>query len=311
MSAATVAVSLAAPRDRLGRQCARRRAAGRAARPRRLRRPGRRARRAGRRTPVFAGSSAARDWPSTGSSARAPVARSARRAAIRSAAGRCGRDTVAGTSPRCSSRSRPTASRWAASTAASALAPRVAVRRAQAFYGLGADGIAGPATLAALSRAPVRAPALRSPIAAPLGDRYGPRGTTFHAGLDFPAVTGTPVTAAGAGRVVFAGYNDGWGTRSSLDHGNARAHPLRPPVRDHGLARRLGARPAPRSAASAPPATPPAHTCTSRSRSAAPTPTRASRSGSTDAPAGHTPDIFSPRRPRSRHRAASAAGGCP
>ena len=97
----------------------------------------------------------------------------------------------------------------------------VAVRRAQAFYGLGADGIAGPATLAALSRAPVRAPALRSPIAAPLGDRYGPRGTTFHAGLDFPAVTGTPVTAAGTGRVVFAGYNDGWGTTVVLDHGNA------------------------------------------------------------------------------------------
>ena len=66
-----------------------------------------------------------------------------------------------------------------------------------------------------------RAPALRSPIAAPLGDRYGPRGTTFHAGLDFPAATGTSVTAAGAGRVVFAGYNDGWGNTVVLDHGNA------------------------------------------------------------------------------------------
>ena len=97
----------------------------------------------------------------------------------------------------------------------------VAVRRAQAFYGLAADGIAGPATFAALSRAPVRAPALRSPIAAPLGDRYGPRGTTFHAGLDFPAATGTSVTAAGAGRVVFAGYDDGWGNTVVLDHGNA------------------------------------------------------------------------------------------
>ncbi len=118
----------------------------------------------------------------------------------------------------------------------------VAVRRAQAFYGLAADGVAGPATFAALSRAPVRAPALRSPIAAPLGDRYGPRGTTFHAGLDFPAATGTSVTAAGAGRVVFAGYNDGWGNTVVLDHGNAAAHPLRPSVRLLGLARRLRAR---------------------------------------------------------------------
>jgi peptidoglycan hydrolase-like protein with peptidoglycan-binding domain len=96
-----------------------------------------------------------------------------------------------------------------------------AVRRLQAFGGLPADGIAGPATLAALSQPPVRAPALRRPIAAPLGDAYGPRGTGFHAGVDFPATTGTPVTAAASGRVAFAGYDDGWGLTIVLDHGNA------------------------------------------------------------------------------------------
>ena len=95
-----------------------------------------------------------------------------------------------------------------------------AVRRAQTFYGLTSDGIAGPATLAALSRAPVRAPGLQRPIDAPLGDRYGPRGASFHAGLDFPAPTGTAVTAAATGRVVFAGYDDGWGNTVQLDHGN-------------------------------------------------------------------------------------------
>jgi murein DD-endopeptidase MepM/ murein hydrolase activator NlpD len=95
-----------------------------------------------------------------------------------------------------------------------------AVRRAQAFYGLTADGVAGPATLSALSRAPVRAPGLQRPIDAPLGDRYGPRGASFHAGLDFPAPTGTAVTAAASGRVVFAGYDDGWGNTVQLDHGN-------------------------------------------------------------------------------------------
>src|SRR3954454_5510498 len=86
-----------------------------------------------------------------------------------------------------------------------------AVRRAQAFAGLTQDGVAGPATFAALDRPPVTAPALRRPIAAPVGDGYGPRGTGFHAGLDFPAPTGASVTAAAYGRVAFAGYDDGWG----------------------------------------------------------------------------------------------------
>ncbi|MDA0161023.1 peptidoglycan DD-metalloendopeptidase family protein [Solirubrobacter ginsenosidimutans] len=95
-----------------------------------------------------------------------------------------------------------------------------AVERLQAFAGLAADGVAGPATLAALSRPPVRAPALRKPIAAPLGDRYGPRGNQFHAGLDFPAATGTSITAAASGRVIFSGYDDGWGLTVVLDHGN-------------------------------------------------------------------------------------------
>jgi murein DD-endopeptidase MepM/ murein hydrolase activator NlpD len=96
-----------------------------------------------------------------------------------------------------------------------------AVRRLQAFAGLPADGVAGPATLAALARPPVSSPPLRRPITAPLGDRYGPRGATFHAGQDFPAPTGTPVTAAASGRVAFAGYDDGWGLTVVLDHGNA------------------------------------------------------------------------------------------
>jgi peptidoglycan hydrolase-like protein with peptidoglycan-binding domain len=95
-----------------------------------------------------------------------------------------------------------------------------AVRRLQAFAGLAVDGVAGPATWAALSRPPVRAPALSRPIAAPVGDRYGPRGSGFHAGLDFPAPSGTPVHAAASGRVIFAGYDDGFGLTVVLDHGN-------------------------------------------------------------------------------------------
>jgi peptidoglycan hydrolase-like protein with peptidoglycan-binding domain len=94
-----------------------------------------------------------------------------------------------------------------------------AVRRAQAWAGLAVDGVVGPATRAALRRPPARAPyALRRPIAAPLGDRYGPRGDGFHPGLDFPAARGTPVTAAASGTVVAAGYDDGYGLSVVVRH---------------------------------------------------------------------------------------------
>jgi len=95
-----------------------------------------------------------------------------------------------------------------------------AVKRLQAFAGLPADGVAGPATLRALSAPPVTAPALRMPIDATIGDPYGPRGNRFHAGVDFPAATGTRVVAAAAGRVVSAAYESGWGLNVLLDHGN-------------------------------------------------------------------------------------------
>jgi peptidoglycan hydrolase-like protein with peptidoglycan-binding domain len=102
------------------------------------------------------------------------------------------------------------------------LGPRVtaAIKRFQVYAGLPADGVAGPATLQALRRPKPAAPRLYAPIGASVGDRYGPRGTGFHAGLDFPADTGTTVRAAAAGRVVFVGYAGGWGLNVLLDHGN-------------------------------------------------------------------------------------------
>jgi murein DD-endopeptidase MepM/ murein hydrolase activator NlpD len=95
-----------------------------------------------------------------------------------------------------------------------------AVERAQAYGGLRRDGVAGPATQALLRGPPPAAPPVRRPIAARVGDGYGPRGAGWHPGLDFPAPTGTPVTAAAGGRVAFAGYDDGYGLTVVLDHGN-------------------------------------------------------------------------------------------
>ena len=85
-----------------------------------------------------------------------------------------------------------------------------ALRRFQAWAGLGADGVAGPGTRAALRRSPPTSP-LRfyRPVGAPVGDRFGPRGATVHPGLDFPVAAGTPVAAAGRGCVISAGYDSG------------------------------------------------------------------------------------------------------
>jgi peptidoglycan hydrolase-like protein with peptidoglycan-binding domain len=101
------------------------------------------------------------------------------------------------------------------------LRTETALRRFQAWAGLKADGRAEASTFAAL-RAPVpRSPlALSVPVEAPTGDVFGPRGKRFHSGLDFTASSGTAVSAAGSGRVVFAGrHTGGWGNLVVVQHG--------------------------------------------------------------------------------------------
>jgi murein DD-endopeptidase MepM/ murein hydrolase activator NlpD len=96
-----------------------------------------------------------------------------------------------------------------------------AVRRFQRFARLSGDGAAGPATIAALRRPLPRSPFFFArPVNAPAADRFGPRGSRFHTGLDFPAGTGTTVRAARSGRVSFAGWDDGgYGRLVLIAHG--------------------------------------------------------------------------------------------
>jgi peptidoglycan hydrolase-like protein with peptidoglycan-binding domain len=104
-----------------------------------------------------------------------------------------------------------------------ALGPRtdIALRRFQRWAGLGVDGRAGPATLAALRQPPAPCPvSFAYPLAGRLTSPFGPRGDAFHEGVDLAAPTGTVVGAARSGRVTWAGYRaGGWGNLVVVNHG--------------------------------------------------------------------------------------------
>ena len=96
-----------------------------------------------------------------------------------------------------------------------------AVRLFQQWAGLVEDGRAGPAVFARLKTLPPKSPiALSPPINVAPGDRFGPRGSRFHSGVDYSAPRGTAVAAAGAGDVTYAGaMAGGWGRVVTIGHG--------------------------------------------------------------------------------------------
>mmetsp|Transcript_9142 Transcript_9142/g.33533 ORF Transcript_9142/g.33533 Transcript_9142/m.33533 type:complete len:298 (-) Transcript_9142:361-1254(-) len=49
---------------------------------------------------------------------------------------------------------------------------------------------------------------------------FGPRWGSFHSGVDFAADLGTPIRAAAQGRVVFRGYDPGYGRLVDVQHAN-------------------------------------------------------------------------------------------
>jgi murein DD-endopeptidase MepM/ murein hydrolase activator NlpD len=97
-----------------------------------------------------------------------------------------------------------------------------ALARFQRARGLVPDGIAGPATIAALRRPPLAiAAGLAWPTVGWLSSPFGPRANWFHAGLDIGAAAGAAVVAAAAGRVTFAGWHHGgYGNLVVVAHGH-------------------------------------------------------------------------------------------
>ncbi|MFS8544498.1 MAG: peptidoglycan DD-metalloendopeptidase family protein [Limnochordales bacterium] len=58
------------------------------------------------------------------------------------------------------------------------------------------------------------------PLTGRISSRFGPRWGRMHQGLDIAVPTGTPVRAAAAGTVTYAGAMGGYGNIVIIDHGN-------------------------------------------------------------------------------------------
>jgi murein DD-endopeptidase MepM/ murein hydrolase activator NlpD len=71
--------------------------------------------------------------------------------------------------------------------------------------------------------APGDAPHFIWPVNGPITSPFGMRWGTLHPGIDIGVPTGTPVHAAAAGKVIWCGWEEGYGNFVVIDHGGGYA----------------------------------------------------------------------------------------
>ncbi len=102
-----------------------------------------------------------------------------------------------------------------------------AMRRQLDCLGAGADrpdGHPAPKMAAAVQdRLPGNLPVANARLRSTFGQRADPfnHRTSFHAGIDLAARSGTPILSTAGGRVIFSGHKPGYGNVVEIDHGNA------------------------------------------------------------------------------------------
>jgi murein DD-endopeptidase MepM/ murein hydrolase activator NlpD len=94
---------------------------------------------------------------------------------------------------------------------------------------VGASQIAARLAAASHASKPLSSPvSLRLPVHGAIRSVFGPRRDPingrqrFHKGIDIAAPRGTPIAAAGAGTVIFAGRNHGYGNMVMIEHADGR-----------------------------------------------------------------------------------------